>query len=149
LRKATEQQLEGGIKPVLLFQISSDERQLGAAMNLTTFHIKNIGAGPAFNIQIAPIVGEGVQLDVDQLPLIESEEVKKLEWSVAQNGKRSGMSKRPALLAHLIAEGAFPPKMPVTVECIGLSGKRYRTRHELNYDPAEKRVWTCFVRADN
>jgi len=148
LRKATEEQLEGGIRPVLLFDVSSEGRQLGAAMNLTTFQIKNIGAGPAFDVKVAPLVGDGVKLDVDEISLIESREVKSMEWSIAQSGKRSGMSSRPALLAHLITEAKFPAKMPVTVECKGLSGKRYRTHHELRYDPLERRVWTDFVRLE-
>jgi len=145
LRKATEEQLEGGIKPVVLFEISSAERKLGEAMNLTTFHLKNIGSGPAFNGKVNPIVGDAVQLDVDEIPLIESKDMTVIEWSVAQDGKRSGMSTRPALLAHLMSEGKFPDTSPVTVECRGLSGKRYRTFHELRYDSIAKRVWTEFV----
>ena len=94
LRKATEEQLEGGIKPVLLFEISSAERKLGEAMNLTTFHLKNVGPGPAFNVRVAPIVGDGVQLDVDDIPLIESKGTKVIDWFIAQDGKRSGMSRR-------------------------------------------------------
>jgi hypothetical protein len=78
LRKATEEQLDGGIKPVLLFEISSEDRQLSAAMNLTTFQLKNIGTGPAFNVKVAPIIGDGVQLDVDEIPLIESKVVKNI-----------------------------------------------------------------------
>jgi hypothetical protein len=60
----------------------------------------------------------------------------------------STATRRPAWLAHLFAEGKFPPKVPVTVECRGLSGKRYRTFHELKYDSAERRVWTDFVRIE-
>ena len=149
LRQATEQQLEGGIKPVVLLEISSKDRELGAAVNLTTFHLKNIGSGPAFNVRVAPIVGDGVRLDIGEIPLIESDDTKSFYPDVAQDGERNGMSMRPALLAHLICQGKFPYKMPVTVECRGLSGKPYRTCHELRYDPREQRVWTDFVRLEN
>jgi hypothetical protein len=47
-------------------------------MNLTTFQLKNIGTGPAFNVKVAPIIGDGVQLDVDEIPLIESKVVKNI-----------------------------------------------------------------------
>ena len=102
LRKATEEQLEGSIKQVLLFEFSSAERKLGEAMNLTTFHIKNIGLGPAFNVTAGPIVGKGVQVEIKAIPLIESKDTKPIDLSIVQNGQRSGMSKKPSLLAHHI-----------------------------------------------
>lgn len=148
LRKAAEEQLEGTIKPVLLFEISSAERGLGAAMNLTTFHIKNIGFGPAFNVTVAPLVGKGVQLEIENIPLVESNDTKPIDWSIVQNGQRNGMSKRPSLLAHHITEGNFPAAMSVSLEFRGLSGKVYRTIHELRYDALEKRVWTEFSRME-
>jgi hypothetical protein len=149
LRKATEEQLEGGIKPVLLFEMASqDDRQLGEGMKFRTLCLKNIGPGPAFNIRVFPIVGDRVQVDFDEIALIESKDSKVLNWSIAQDGQRSGMSVRPALFMDLICKGRFPATMPITVECRGLSEKRYRTSHVLHYDAMATRVWTEFVRIE-
>lgn len=145
LRKATEEQLEGTTKPVLFFEISSQDRQLGEAMILTPLHLKNVGAGPGFDVTLDPIIGNNVQLGIDKISLIEAKDTKQVEWCVSENGQMGGMAKNLTRLASHIEGGRFGDVKPVTVKCRGLSGKRYRILHHLHYDSEQKRVWTEFM----
>jgi hypothetical protein len=148
LRLAAEEQNEINTKPVLRFDLSTKEVAVGEEMKLANMDLKNVGAGPAFNVKVMPILGDGVKMEVEEQPeltLIEAKGQVDLKFLISQDGIRSGMSGRDTRLMDLIKRGKFPAKMPVTVEYNGLSrDKLFRTLHEIRYEAGAKRLRTSF-----
>lgn len=147
LRKTAELQLEATEKPVLLFGLSSTDFQLGKPMELMEPTIRNIGPGPAFNIVIEPMKGDGVEVQfrLPNVPYIESNQQLSLKIFITQEGETNGMSGWLSLLANLISRDQFPNDMIVAVQFDGIAGKTYRSRNRVSYDALSKLVSTRLV----
>ena len=149
LRKTTDKQLEGSIKPVVLLEIASEGRVVGEPrFSLITIQFRNVGMGPAFDVAVEPIVGENVVLRFERTPLIESKGTERANWWIEQNSQRGGMDREPALLDHLFASGIFPDKTRISVTCKGLSGKHYSFFYLIRHDLDSRRTWTEFDRIE-
>lgn len=147
LRKTAERQLEAAEKPVLLFGLSSTDFQLGTPMELLEPTIRNIGQGPAFNVVIEPMKGEGVEVQfrLPNVPYIEGKQQLPLQLFITQDGRANGMSGWLSLLADLIRRNKFPTDMTVTVQFDTIAGKTYRSRNRVQYDPTARLVSTGLV----
>ena len=144
LRRTAENQNENGIKPIVTLDVSTNEVDLGQPLSFAPIRFKNIGTGPAFNVTTKPIVGSGVEMRIQDVPLLEANEACVLAFTILQAGQPCPNGLALQLLRHHLQEGNFPAQMTVEMECDGLSGKRYRTLHEITYDFKAKRVRTSF-----
>jgi hypothetical protein len=150
LRIASDEQLEGGIKPVVLLEIASGDYVVGERTSIKTPQFRNIGMGPAFSVAVEPIVGgQNCTLRIDSVPLIESRGTVPAVWSAVENNQPSGMAHVDAFLDNLFATGKFPDGTRVTVTCKGLSGKRYRLHQVIRHDPFTGITWTEFDRIES
>lgn len=136
LRKTAERQLDASEKPVLLFGLSSTNFQSGTPVALLEPTIRNIGSGPAFNVVIEPLRGDGVEVQfrLPNVPDIEGKQQIPLKLFITQGGQTNGMSGWLSLLADLIRRDKFPKDMIVAVQFDSISGKTYRSRNRVRYD---------------
>jgi hypothetical protein len=146
LRKASEEQLEGSIKPIVLLEIASGDYVVGQRPSINTRQFRNVGMGPAFDIAVEPIVGNNVALRIERVPLIEPKGTAPAVCYAEQNTP-GGMGRDDSLLDHLFANDRFPDGTPVAVNCKGLSEKRYRFLHVIRHDL--RRTWTEFDRIES
>jgi hypothetical protein len=147
LRKTSERQLEAAERPVLLFGLSSTEFQLAKPLELSEPTIRNIGSGPAFNVAIEPIKGDGVEVQfrLPNVPYIEGNQQLSLKPFITQDGLANGMSEWLSLLADLIRRNKFPNDMIVAVQFDNIYGKTYRSRNRVRYESRAKLVSTVLV----
>ncbi len=147
-RKISEDQLEAGLRPIVLFEIHSGDYVPGQRLNLNA-QFRNIGPAPGFNVTVDPIKGDGVCLNIECVPLIASNGEIPSVVSTTQIGadQPGGMSLMPALLDEQFSNGKFQDRTPVIVRCRGLSGKLYRFFLLIRIDPPVK-VWTEFDRTE-
>jgi hypothetical protein len=147
LRKTAERQLEASEKPVLLFGLSPTDFQSGMPVESLKPTIRNIGSGPAFNVVIEPLRGDGVEVKFrfPNVPDIEGKQQLPLKLFITQGDQTTGMSGWLSLLAYLIQRDKFPKDMIVAVEFDSISGKRYRSQNRVRYDPTEKLVSTGLI----
>jgi hypothetical protein len=145
LRKTAERQLEASEKPVLLFGLSSTDFQSGKPIALLEPTIRNIGSGPAFNVVIEPTTSDGVEVQfrLPNVPCIEGKQQIPATPFITQDGQTNGMSGSLSLLADLIQRDKF--SMIVAVKFDSISGKTYRSRNRVRYDPMEKLVSSGLV----
>jgi hypothetical protein len=85
---------------------------------------------------------------ITDVPLLEANESSVIEFTILQAGQRCANSLEVPLLRDHLQRGNFPSQMTVELECDGLSGRRYRTLHEITYDSNAKRVRTSFRRIE-
>lgn len=156
LRKASEEQLEGSIKPVVVLEIASGDFDVGKSRIIKTHQFNNIGMGPAFNVSVEPIFGnENIDLCIESVPLIKSNGAHPAVYIAVENTHSSVLARSDSdfgssVLDDLFTKGRFPDRTPVIVSCTGLSGKRYRFLHLIRYDPdTGGGIWTEFDRMDS
>ncbi len=149
LRKTTDEQLEGSIRPVVLLEIATERCVVGEPrFSLIAIQFRNVGMGPAFDVAVEPIVGENVVLRIDGFFLIESKATVPANFRAVQNPLEGGMGRDLSLLDHLFVSNRFPDKTRMTVRCKGLSGKRYNFFSMIRHDPDNGRTWTEFDRIE-
>jgi hypothetical protein len=155
LRKASEEQLEGKIKPVVVLEIASGDFVVGELRpRIKTHQFNNIGMGPAFNVSVEPIVGNAnIALCIESVPLIKSNGAPPAVYFAVENNHSSVLARSDSdlgssFLDDLFTKGRFPDRTPVKVSCTGLSGKRYRFLHLIRYDLDTGRIWMEFDRMD-
>jgi hypothetical protein len=149
LRKTTDEQLEGSIKPVVLLEVALDGCVPGALRySYVTIQFRNVGMGPAFCVAVEPIVGENVVLHIERIPLIESKAKIPANFRAVQNPSEGGMGCDPSLLLHLFVKNRFPDKTQMTVSCKGLSGKHYNFYYVIRHNPDDGKTWTEFDRIE-
>jgi hypothetical protein len=116
-------------------------------MDLLEPTIRNIGSGPAFNVGVEPMKGDGVEVQfrLPNVPYIEGKQQLPLKPFITQDGQANGMSSWLSLLADLIQRKKFPVDMIVAVQFDSVSGKRYQSMHRIQYDSMGKLVSTSLV----
>lgn len=148
LRKTAEDQNETNIKPVVTLDVSTIEVGLGQPLSFAPLRLKNIGTGPAFNVKAKPIVGNGVEMRIRDVPLLGANESCVIAFTILQAGQPCANSLEEPLLREHLERGNFPQQMTVELKCDGLSGRRYRTLHEITYAPHARAVRTSFQRIE-
>jgi len=143
LRKTAEQQNENAVRPILLFELSSNYADGGSQMQLADPALRNIGSGPALNITIKPIEANGIVVGFTDVPLLEVRGKPILTY-IVQGGERNGVSRFTPLLASLVMSGKLPQQMTTSVEFDSVTGKRYRTVHNIDYDADTKSLQIKF-----
>ena len=113
-------------------------------MKLADPALRNIGCGPAFNITIKPIEAKGIVVGFTDVPLLDVSRKSILTLDIVQGGERTGVSRFTPLLASLVVSGKLPQKMTASVEFDSITGKRYRTVHNIDYDADTKSLQTRF-----
>jgi hypothetical protein len=146
LRKAAEQQTEDIVKPVLLIEFVSIDVGLTVPLQLKYPTIANEGVGPAFNVRIQPLIGRGVLLEFGDVRLLGVGKSSQLDFTIVQDGQISGFARDLTLLGDYFGrEGAFADRMTMAIDCISITGKCYRTVHEIAITRTAKRVATAYL----
>lgn len=149
LRKVAELQTENTVRPLILFNIVSMNVPLGTPMQLEPLAVVNVGAGPAFNVAINPLSGRDVQVAFATVRLVPAQEKQALDFTIMQGGTKNGMAKQLALLDDLFRRpDTFPDSMNAVVEFDSITGKRYRTFHEINRNVPTNTVVTSYMRIE-
>lgn len=105
--------------------------------------VRNVGVGPAFEVQVGPIEGTRLQVTFGSVPLLEPKEAIDLDFTILQDGATTGFSKTMPLLGDSFEKGRLPKMMAVTATYSDFSGKRYRSNHVVQFDPMDKTVTTA------
>ena len=145
LRKAAQRQNEIAVMPVLVLEFESEERALAGLMKLEDLQLRNIGNGPAFNIQMETIAGVDSEVRFDVVHVLDKAAVEKLGFIIWQGGKTSGFSREMVLLASIITSGQLGAETNVAATFSDSAGIQYRSNHVIRYDPAAKKTTTAFV----
>jgi hypothetical protein len=145
LRKAAQRQNEISIMPVLVLEFESGERALAGHMKLEDPQLRNIGNGPAFNIQVATIAGPDLEVRFDGVPVLDKAAGERLRFTIWQGGKTTGFSRRTVLLASVITSGQLGAKTAVAATFNDSAGVRYRSGYVIRYDSTAKETTTAFV----
>lgn len=146
LRRATERQLEAASRPLLILVLCSTPRQLSSPMILEDLLIRNIGTGPAFNISIDKLIGDGVAVEF-QLPntaYIEEKESVGITPLIFQNSQLNGISELVSLLASLFERNKFCDQI-VTIQFESIHGKAYHSKHRVQYCHISKALATRLI----
>jgi len=147
LLREAQIQNEAAEKPTLLFGLSSTDFHLGKPLELLEPTIRNIGSGPAFNVVVEPMKGDGVEVQfrLPNVPYLEGKQQLPLKPFITQDGQANGMSSWLSLLADLIRRNNFPADMIVAVQFESISSKTYRSRNRIRYDWMAKLVSTSLI----
>lgn len=144
LRRAAEKQNEISGMPIVALRLASGERGLGESLTLDFQSLRNIGNGPAFNIDVTPIQKAPFEVRFDPIRLLEPRDSQPLEYTVLQDGLASGFPKVSVWLERVLETGQLGFEMAIRVSYSDASGKRYRSDHIIRFDAAAKTVTTVF-----
>lgn len=103
--------------------------------------LRNIGFGPAFDVQTDKVQGTDFEVVFEEEPVIRKDETKVAKFKAVHQGQPTGMSSTTALLSHLI-ESQGQAEMPVSITYADASGKRYRSKQVVRYDAASRAAST-------
>jgi hypothetical protein len=70
--------------------------------------LNNIGSGPAFNVAAKPISGNGVEMRIQDVALLEVNKTAVLEFTIVQEGQPCPTQLEKALLRDHLERGTFP-----------------------------------------
>ena len=144
LRKTAEQQNENAVRPIVLLDLSPEDSVLGGIMKLKDAALRNIGNGSAFDVAVKPITSGEVAVEFIDVPLLEMKEHRPLKFEIIENGQKNGVSTWTVKLTCLIVGKKLPQKITASVEFDSITGKRYRTVHNIDYDADTKSLQTRF-----
>jgi hypothetical protein len=142
LRKVAEEQNEGNIKPIVRLDFhSTNDKSTDPTLDLV-FRLENVGIGPALKVSVQPIVSSAHNIDIRILEesLIESKG--SVQCRMEQNGSYIPGKDRTLYFVGLDIQNKFPESLPAAIEFQSLSGRRYRTTHEILWDKREKSLRT-------
>jgi hypothetical protein len=137
LRKVAEDQNESTIRPIVRLDFHSTNDKSTDPLELV-FRLENVGSGPALKVSVQPIVSSGHDIDIKILEesLIESK--CSVPCRMVQGGSYIPGKDRTLYFVGLDVGNKFPESLPATIEFQSLSGRRYRTSHEILWDKREK-----------
>jgi hypothetical protein len=146
LRVAAEKQNESNVLPILILHWPNPEFD-----NVNTPSVENIGTGPAFNVQIAPITHGTVKVEFSQFGLLQVKEryaspmhisqvVEETPKRLIQRGHRPSTE---TLVASIRNHG-FPASFTVTIRYEDLARKPYETGFNVKFDPLRERFDVTF-----
>ena len=144
LRRAAEKQNEISGMPIVALRLASGERRLGESLTLEFQSLRNIGNGPAFNIDVTPIQKAPFEVRFNPIRLLEPKDSQRLEYTVLQDALASGFSKMSVWLESVIETGRLGSEIAISVSYSDASGKRYRSDHVIRFDAAARTVTTAF-----
>lgn len=144
LRLTAEQQSEASIKPLIRLDFSGNNYKSLNQFSGYVFQLLNVGVAPALNVAVQRIVSGELIIDVEKESLIEPKQSVYCRYGTNENsgGTLPGEERRLDWLEFYVSN--FPDSLPVTVEYESLSGKRYRTRHDIVTDHRDQTVRTVF-----
>lgn len=141
LRTAAERQLEASVRPLLILEMSSLPRDPAQPVVMAPILVRNIGSGPAFDIQIAPVIGiDDVQLEFQLTSTTYLEAGRHVEILplYSEGGQFSGYSEKLSQLMSKICTGCFSNN-PIAAICYrSMSGASYRSSHRIVYHSESK-----------
>ena len=143
LRRAAERQNDIAGMPIVLLKLSSVEQRPGGLL-LDCESIRNVGNGPAFDINISAIQKAPFEIRFEPIHLLEPKQTYVLDITVWRDVGVSVFSKMSVWLESVIESGELGSEMPVDISYADAAGKRYRSRHVVQYDAVAKRVSTGF-----
>jgi len=144
LRRAAEKQNEISGMPIVALRLASGERRLGESLTLEFESLRNIGNGPAFNIDVTPIQEAPFEVRFDPIRLLEPKDSQRLVYTVLQDSLTSGFSKTSMWLESVIETGQLGSEMAIRVSYSDASGKRYRSDHVIQFDAVAMTITTVF-----
>jgi hypothetical protein len=142
LRKVAEEQTESNIKPIVRLDFhSTNDKSTDPTLGLV-FGLENVGVGPALKVSVQPIVSPAHNIDIRILEesLIQSK--CSVRCRMEQNGSYIPCADLTLCFVELDMQNRFPESLPATIDFQSLSGKRYRTTHEILWDKREKSLRT-------
>ena len=119
-------------------------RKLGEPLLLSFQSVRNVGNGPAFNINLSPIKKPPFEVTFSSIAILEPKENATLDFTIYQDAITSGMAKMTVWLESVIETGQLGSEMAVGISYADASGKRYRSNHVVRFDIASKAVTTEF-----
>lgn len=144
LRVAAEKQNESNLLPILVLHWPNAESD-----KVNTPSVENIGRGPAFNVQIAPITHGTINVVFFQFGLLQvkdsyaprmhiSQVVSKTPGRMIQRGYIS------STLGDLIRNNEFPATFTILARYEDLARKRYETGFNVEFDQLRDRFAVTF-----
>lgn len=144
LRRAAEKQNEVSVMPIVALRLSSGERRLGEPLSLKCQSLRNVGFGPAFNIDVSPIQKAPFEVRFERVGLLEPKDSEDLQYTVLQDAVKSGFSKMSVWLESVISTGQLGSEMAVSVSYSDTSGNRYHSDHIIQFDAAAQTITAVF-----
>jgi hypothetical protein len=138
LRKVAEEQNESTIRPIVRLDFySTNDKSTDPTLELV-FRLENVGTGPALKVNVQRIVSRAHDIDIKILEesLIQSKD--SVPCRIQQGGSYIPGKDRTLYLVGLDIGNKFPGSLPATIEFQSLSGRRYRTSHEILWDKKEE-----------
>jgi hypothetical protein len=133
LRTTAQRQLMLPMMPVVLLRMElgmiAPNRNMAKEQSFT-LAVRNVGVGPAFNVQIEPRSKGGIDVLFDRIPFLEPSDEKPIECQVEEEGKSKIVSSVDRLKT-LIQNDEFDTVSDVVVSYIDAGGTSYRSIHKL------------------
>lgn len=141
LRKAAQRQNSIPFMPIVVVDIAPMNAQ-GGHLTLGEPAIRNIGSGPAFQIELQTLrLGEH-EIRFAVVALVERDKPAKLDYTIWQGGQTSGFSKRSVLLQSVLSGSETRLELPLVITFRDMAGTRYGSRAVIVYDPMAKEIKT-------
>jgi hypothetical protein len=149
LRKEAQRQNDRAVVPIVTLESASDLplREGGTNMASVKTVIRNLGLGPAFNIEIDALERPSTRIRFMPTPSLAAGSREPVEMDIQEDGKQVNS---PAY-GHI--QRMFHRNQLVTQACATLhyqdaNGKRYRTTLTFHYDDLTKELSTKLARAE-
>lgn len=144
LRKATEEQAKNAVMPIIIFGMYSEDPRPGAPLTLGTQNVRNVGCGPAFNIEISPIERAPSEVRFDRVAVLEPKHQYALDYTISESLLTGDRSEMRVYLDSVIEAGQLGEEFEISISYADFAGRRYRSNHLVRHDKASRRVTTAF-----
>jgi hypothetical protein len=137
LRAEAGKQNESNVLPILILDWPNPEVD-----KADTPSVENIGKGPAFNVQIAPIAHAGLKVTFPEFGLLQVKDRNAPLMQITQAVESTpghliqrGFMPNTQTLAEMIQRHEFPTRFTVTIRYEDLTRKVYSTAFTITFDP--------------
>ena len=136
--KVSRAQFEGTARPVLTFEMDFDSGpRTPATLPLINFRLRNVGVGPAFNVQIQDTIYDDFKARWDPIDIIRQQTTQPVSFYVTDvnTGEFQPGPRTIGCLARLLMGRNFSPEHPAAVLKVYYEDlSRQHTQPKLNYD---------------
>jgi hypothetical protein len=141
LWKTAQRQSRIPFIPIVVVYVAPEKAQ-GGHLTLDDPAIRNIGNGPAFQVEIQTLQIGAYEVRFTVVPLVERDKSIKLDYTIWQDGQTAEFPRGSVLLQSVISANETRLELPLVITFRDMAGNRYCSRPTIVYDPMAKEIRT-------
>lgn len=149
LRKEAQRQNDHAVIPIVLLESASDRPLIEGRMNMpsATATIRNLGLGPAFDIEVESLEGPSTKIRFLPTPSLAAGGREPVMMDIREDGRQEH-SLAYAHIQRMFHNQQLVTHTGTTIRYQDVHGKSYRTTLRFQYDALTKELATKFIKAE-